>query len=476
MYSILFLALTAFVLCFLLTPLVAHWSRRQGLLDQPNAGRKVHLEPVPRTGGVAIVLAYAASVGLLLVSPLHGATSVDMPLALHLFPAVGVIFLVGLYDDIIGLRARVKLLGQIVAAGLAFYGGVRVTAIGHVDVPLLASLPLTVLWLVACTNAFNLIDGVDGLAAGIGLFATFTILAAALFGHLSPLALAVAPLLGALLAFLRYNFNPASIFLGDSGSLTIGFMLGCFGAIWSQKSATLLGMAAPLMALAVPLLDTAIAVLRRFIRHQPIFSPDRNHLHHRLLDRGFSPRQVVLIVYGACGVAAAFSLLETVPRNRFGGLLLVLFCAAAWAGVYLTGYIEFDAAKHLVLTGTFRHILNARLVASRFERNIAAAVTPEDYWVAVRDVARELECVHLRMSVAGMVYEDREAPVEARRSCTIRVPLSDTEYANFTYPAETSARHVVVIGAIVEILQRAWEDRDSTLSGLSTSRGGPEDV
>src|SRR5207248_2457378 len=166
------------------------------------------------------------------------------------------------------------------AACLAYWAGVHVLGVGGFSTHGWWSLPLTIMWLVGCSNAFNLIDGMDGLATGVGLFASFTMLAAALVQNNAPLALASAPLVGALLAFLRYNFNPASIFLGDSGSLTIGFVLGCFGAIWSQKSATLLGMTAPVMALSVPLLDTGIAVVRRFIRRQPIFSPDRNHVHH----------------------------------------------------------------------------------------------------------------------------------------------------------------------------------------------------
>src|SRR5947208_12565007 len=127
--------------------------------------------------------------------------------------------------------------------------------------------------------------GGDGLAAGLGLFATLTMaIAALLHGNLT-LAIATAPLAGALLGFLRYNFNPASIFLGDSGSLLVGFLLGCYGVLWTQKSATLLGMAAPLMALSIPLLDTALAIVRRFLRHQPIFGADRGHIHHKLLAR-----------------------------------------------------------------------------------------------------------------------------------------------------------------------------------------------
>src|SRR5262249_34576138 len=145
-----------------------------------------------------------------------------------------------------------------------------------------------------------------------------------------PLALATAPLVGALFAFLHYNFNPASIFLGDCGSLTIGFLLGCFGAIWSQKATTLMGMTAPLMALAVPLLDTVLAVGRRVLRHQPLFGGDRNHIHHRLLDRGFSPRDVAFALFGVGALSAAFALFQTMTHSRYGGIVVVGFGLAAW--------------------------------------------------------------------------------------------------------------------------------------------------
>ena len=135
-----------------------------------------------------------------------------------------------------------------------------------------------------------------GSASGVGLFATTTMLVAALIQRNLILAVATAPWPALLLGFLRYNFNPASIYLGDSGSLTIGFVLGCFGVIWSQKSATIFGMTAPLLALAIPILDTGISIFRRFLRHQPIFGADRDHIHHRLLKRGLSPKGVALVL------------------------------------------------------------------------------------------------------------------------------------------------------------------------------------
>jgi UDP-GlcNAc:undecaprenyl-phosphate GlcNAc-1-phosphate transferase len=299
----------------------------------------------------------------------------------------------------------------------------------------------------------------DGLATGVGVFATFTVLVAAMLTQNVALALATAPLVGALLAFLRYNFNPASIFLGDSGSLTLGFVLGCFGAIWSQKSATLLSMTAPLMALSIPLLDTGVAIARRFIRRQPIFGADRNHVHHRLLDRGLSPRRVVLILYGACGLAAAFSLISS-TGSTMNGLLLVVFCVTAWAGIQMVGYAEFDVARSLVMSGTFRDIVHSRMFVETMERRIAAAATPEDYWHVMRDVNRELGFAHVRMMLAGKVYEEetRSRPAEASRT-TIRIDLQDLGYVNFRFADGASVRHAVAIFALVNILKRCITHR-----------------
>ena len=454
MYSIIFLSVVSFCACLLLTPLVRRWSERNGLYDRPNSGRKRHPSPRPRTGGVAIVLSYVAAVGVFLVLPLNATGSVNVPFAIGLVPAAVVVFTIGLLDDLIVLPVWVKLLGQVIASLLAYAGGVQVAGVGGYAAAEWATLPITVVWLVACTNAFNLIDGLDGLATGVGLFAAFTMLAAALLHNNAALALATAPLVGALLAFLRYNFNPASIFLGDSGSLTVGFLLGCFGALWSQKSATLLGMTAPLMALSVPLVDTGISVVRRFVRRQPIFTADRNHLHHRLLDRGLTVRQVALMMYGVCGLAAAFALLVTLPHNRFDGLLLVAFCGAAYVGVQLVGYSEIDTARHLIRSGTFRHIVNARLIVDTFERNLAAATRPEQYWSLLREVGEELGCGHVRLSLAGRVFDDRTHP-DSPFHCTFRVPLEDDGYVNFTVPAEFSVRHAAALSAVAQILQRS---------------------
>jgi UDP-GlcNAc:undecaprenyl-phosphate GlcNAc-1-phosphate transferase len=466
-YSILFLTATSFLCCLALTPLVTACSQRLGLVDCPNTNRKLHERPTARTGGVAIALSYLTAFGLLLLSPLKGADSVSVRLAVALMPAALIIFVTGLLDDLIGLRAWQKLTAQFGAAGLAYAAGVTVGGVAGFALQGWWTFAITAVWLVACSNAFNLIDGTDGLAVGVGLFASLTTLAAALMQHSTPLALATAPLVGALVAFLRYNFAPASIFLGDCGSLTIGFLLGCFAAMWSQKSATLLGMTAPLMALSVPLLDTGMSVLRRFLRRQPILSADRNHLHHRLLDRGFTPRQVALLLYGVCGVAAAFALLMTWPHNRFDGLLLAVFCVAAWMGVRLVGYVEVDTARHLVLTGTFRHLVNDRLLVDGFEKKAAAAVSADDYWSIIREVASELGVPHVRMSLDGRIFE-HTAAADLDLCCATRIPLSESGYVNFRYSAGASVRHAVAITSIVAILQRSIAERPTTMALAAT--------
>ncbi|MEQ1885593.1 MAG: MraY family glycosyltransferase [Bryobacteraceae bacterium] len=462
MYSIIFLTVTAFICCLILTPLVRRLSQRIGALDLPNATRKLHASPIPRTGGIAIAGAYLLALGLLAVAPLKGAMKIDVPIIIALLPAAGVVFATGLMDDFMGLSAWEKLFGQIGASCLAYWGGVHVIGFGGFQAEGWWSLPLTVFWLVACANAFNLIDGVDGLATGIGLFATFTTLAAALLQNNIALAMAMAPLLGALLAFLRYNFNPASIFLGDCGSLTIGFLLGCAGAVWSQKSATILGMTAPLLALAVPLLDTSIAVVRRFLRHQPIFGADRGHVHHKLLDRGFSPRVVVLVLYGFCGLAATFSLLQTATNDRFSPVLLVLFCAAVWIGIQFLGYIEFDAARRIVMGGAFRKFLSAHISVGDYEKRMSAALKPEEYWSVLRDASRALGFAEITMEMNGVSYHDAGpdgtlSPEEFAQCAHITIPLPGGAAVSFRYRVGAAMQRAIAMTTLIESMRTKLE-------------------
>ncbi len=240
--------------------------------------------------------------------------------------------MVGALDDLFDLGPWQKLAGQFLAASWLFYSGLRIESVAgnyFGEMPWL-TFPLTVCWLLACTNAFNLIDGLDGLASGVGFFATVTMLLAALLQGNVEMQILTVPLAAALLAFLRYNFNPASIFLGDSGAMLIGFSLGTYGIIWSQKSATLIGFAAPVVALAFPIAETLISIVRRFLRGHPVFEADSGHIHHLLLERGFGPRQVAAMIYGVAAVSAGVSLVLAQPAIRDRGVILIAFCLLAW--------------------------------------------------------------------------------------------------------------------------------------------------
>lgn len=357
MYALLFSGFVAFALCSVLTPLFRHLAAQLNLVDRPDHGRKQHAIPVPRIGGVPIALSYVAALLVVLVTPLdlNRSLGAHFTPAIRLLPAVAIVFLTGLADDIFSLSPGQKLIGQIAAAAAAYMSGVRINAPSGAEV--WWALPATLLWLVACTNALNFIDGVDGLAVGIGLFATLTTLIAAMLHNNLVLVLLTVPLIGALMAFLRFNFTPASIFLGDSGSLLIGFLLGCYGIIWSHKSATFLGMTAPLLTLCIPLIDAVLAVGRRFIRGESIFGADRSHIHHRLLDLGWTPRGVALLLYGACALGACFSLLQSVSNDRFAGAVITIFCVAAWIGIQHLGYVEFDLIGRAFRRGFRQHVM-----------------------------------------------------------------------------------------------------------------------
>lgn len=461
MFLILTLGALSLALALLLTPLVRDSVGKLGFLDHPDGLRKKHASPIPRVGGIAIVTAYVATFAIALALPfsytyvLHKALSNIIPLTL-----VGsVVFLTGVLDDLIGLNAWQKLLGIGGASVLAYETGIRVNI--HLF-PGISAWPwlgfaITVLWLIGCTNAFNLIDGMDGLAAGVGLVSCVTMLLAALTQNNLPLALATMPLAGCLLGFLRYNFSSASVFLGDSGSLLLGFLLGCFGAFWSEKSVTLVALTVPLLALSIPLLDVAVSILRRFLRNRPIFQADRGHIHHKLLDLGFTPKRAVLTIYGVCSLVAALSLLVSALHNSFSGLIVILFCGAAWVGIRRLEYAEFAMAGKMFLGGRFRRIIDAEARLKDFETALEKASGIGECWSRICVSSADFGFRGVRMSIHGRVFEDFPARANGRM-WQIRIPLAGAHYINFfrDFDAEMNP---VILSAFVSSVERILQAR-----------------
>jgi len=340
------LALSAAVAALVLTPLVRVLAIRAGAIDVPD-GRRVHDGAVPRLGGVAVALACVAALAL---APTRG---IDVHALLvangwdvaALLAGALVVVATGVIDDTRGLGPLPKLALQIVAAVIAVHGGYGFTGVTNpltgdfVAVGALAPL-LTIAWIVAITNAFNLIDGLDGLATGVGLIASAALFAISLIEGRADAACLWATLGGALAGFLRYNFNPASIFLGDSGSLLLGYAFAVLSVQSLQKGAAAVVVVAPLLALGLPIMEVVLTFSRRALASglASVVRADREHIHHRLIARGMTQRGAVLTLYTVCaafGTLAYLAVLESGPGNA---IVVGVAAAATFVGVRALGY------------------------------------------------------------------------------------------------------------------------------------------
>ena len=345
-------AAVAFILSIvcgtILTPLVRRLAHRIGALDHALSSRKIHGRPIPRLGGVAIVLAfYAPLTGLLLF---HTGIS-EMFLAerdkvIGLFVGGAAIALLGIYDDLRGAGAGRKFLVQFAVAGFMYALGYRIDVIANpfgTELNLgLASLPFTLFWIVGVINALNLIDGLDGLAGGVALVAVLTTFLMSLQRGHPLMVLFSGALAGAILGFLFYNFNPATIFMGDTGSMFLGFVLATSAIQTNQKSSTAVAVMIPGIALGLPIMDTLLAMGRRALRGRPIFQADKEHIHHRLLARGLSHRQAVLVLYGFCVLLGTAALVLTYTNSMQSAFLLLALGIVAFVALRSLGYMRLD--------------------------------------------------------------------------------------------------------------------------------------
>jgi UDP-GlcNAc:undecaprenyl-phosphate GlcNAc-1-phosphate transferase len=421
MLTFLIAFLLAMTTAAVLTPTVAWAAHRFGLLDQPDFGRKVHVRAIPRLGGVAVVLGMFAPIFALTLheNRIAAALFATERLVLAFFVGALGIFGLGLYDDLKGARARLKFIVQIAVAVVMWLAGFRIEAVGGsldlaVDVGLL-SLPLTVFWFVGVINAVNLIDGLDGLAAGIALIAATALFGVALASGQVLLALFMAALGGALVGFLFFNFNPARIFLGDSGSLFLGYVLAAT-SLWThhKAAATTVITALPLFVVAVPLLDTTLCIVRRLSRGQSPFAPDREHLHHRLMALGLSHKGAVLTLYS---VASIFALAGVSLPSGDVVRTTMTVGVALLSGVVLVARVGLFGDRP-------REALALIDLADEKARLVQQAPTIDAAWREVEEALPVLGCAEAELVVP--VGGDREARVlRWRRSASTVVDTDD---------------------------------------------------
>ena len=343
----------AAILSLIITPLMIKLAMTFHVVDIPTE-RKVHTLPIPRLGGCGIFLTFVFVVALIsFFQPTTFQSFFTKPQRLYFILGALVSFGVGLFDDFKSLPARNKLCFQIIAAILAYAGGIRIDVIGIQDFYILdleyTSPIVSIFWIVLVINAINLIDGLDGLAAGICMVvACFLCYICFTEGHVGA-ALMMAILGGSILGFLRYNFNPASIFMGDGGSYFLGYMLATISVISLEDNKSTFTILIPMLTLALPIIDMTIATIRRFIHGQAIFSPDKKHFHHMLLQNGFSHLNSVLILYGVTILVSLSALTLTRTGGEKSITILVLIGLLVVIGINKLGYFKSFNKSSLLL-------------------------------------------------------------------------------------------------------------------------------
>lgn len=412
----------AFMGCVLATPMVTRVAAWAGAIDKPDQFRRIHKGAIPRMGGLGLAFGLAMSIlPVLYGGYLREWQQLDpewWARQWSIVAAASIILLVGVIDDTRGMSPRVKLLGQAVAVLVLFAGGIRIDNVVLLGVPIplsypmsatvagytatidLPSLLVTLLWFLGCMNIWNLIDGMDGLASGVGLLVSGTLMLVALHENNLGSAAVAAGLAGSLAGFLLYNWHPACIFLGDSGSLLIGLLIGVIGVQDSLKGTTAVSILFPLLAMGLPISDTVMAIFRRWVRNLPLSSADRRHIHHLLIGLGLNPRQAALLLYSFTAFLCGVVLVGVAFRNDFLALV-----------VGLSGCLAFL----LILTSrrdelaTLMADLRARKTRKRQEKvaaketweaiqRIELCETPERIWETLLAAAQRLGSDTLRLT------------------------------------------------------------------------------
>jgi len=420
MTTILITFLITLILSLVLTPLAKKMGIKLGAIDIPN-DRKMHSNPIPRTGGVAIFVSAMVSVSIagFLGSDISDLIILDREM-LFLLAGAGVVFGIGLFDDFYRLGPRVKFLFQIIGATLAFFGGIHISGLSFFGINIqlgLFNYGVTVFWFLLFINAVNLVDGLDGLAAGIVVFTSLMMMTLSILNEDFVIALYFAILSGSVLGFLRYNFNPASIFLGDGGSYFLGYAIAGLSIVGSVKTQVGAAILIPIIAMGVPIFDTMLSPLRRFVRGRKMFRPDSGHIHHRLVGLGMTAQKAVLIIYFITLFLCIAAVIATNLRNEQAGLFLIILGVGAVFIVRKLGYFEYLASDKFY--GWFKDMTDQtglsheRRTFLNYQIEISKSETIEQMWDKVSRTSEFLEMDYIEMKL----LESETAPGSPNGQC-----------------------------------------------------------
>ncbi|MFC1738355.1 glycosyltransferase family 4 protein [Planctomycetota bacterium] len=461
------------ILAIILTPMVIRLARRFNIVDVPNI-RKVHPQPVPRIGGVSIFLSVVFLIIPVLFLPNvigESFRSVQLKMIV-LLSGAGFMFLTGLVDDIKKLSAGVKLFAQLIAAVMICSVGIRIhsVALGQSLVVNFGwfSWPVTIFWIVGITNAVNLIDGLDGLAAGIcaaacGVIAILTLL----FGP-PVMTVLMLCLLGSLSGFLFFNFNPAKIFMGDSGSLFLGFTIASASILCAAKTETVVGLALPVLALGIPIFDTLVSMLRRFLERRSIFAPDRGHFHHRLLALGLRHRHAVIVAYSVTLAAAGLGMFMIFTRNTqtiilFVCILFLLILAFRVVGsVRLNETIAGLKRNRIISNQKKQEMKNFEEVELYFRQ----AKTFDEWWHAICFAADKMDFIRSSLPLINrdgtkrvLAWGKKGVDIEKQDIVEVTLPVPDRRAGSLLKlgvdvrtngSVESVGRRIALFGRLIE--------------------------
>lgn len=474
----------ALIACLLLTPMVRYVALRAGLVDEPDGRRKIHTRPIPVAGGVAVILASAVvlSVAFSLPGTLRDTLGDHWITYAGLAVAAVVLAVLGVTDDYRGLRGSHKMLGQLVAVAIVIGCGVEVRSVrvfGHAFDFGSFAIPFTVFWLLGAINSFNLIDGMDGLLGCLGAIVCVALAGMALLNHQYQVAAIAAAAGGALAGFLCFNFPPATIFLGDCGSMIIGLVVGVLAIESSLKGPATVALAAPAALMVIPILDTSAAIVRRKLTGRSIYATDRGHLHHVLLRRGLSNRGVLLLVGSLSLTAAVGAFLSLLANSELFALVSVFIVVVVLVASRLFGQAEFLLIKERLLAVTFavRHGHEQGRVHQSAVR-LQGSTDWNDVWRHVTAFAEQMNlravCLDVNAPALHEAYHARwgRVPADEETPSCWRAEIPVAVHGQIVGRMEFAGAHTgEPVGETIGMVAKLVEQVELAVTGLTAPPG-----